>query len=111
MRIAVSGPDVNLEPSKSLMVALVIHELGVNALKYGALSNGDGRISVTWDVSLSHELRLLWQEADGPPVRPPQRRGFGSTLVEKALRGSGGYAELLFEPAGVVCAITMALKK
>ena len=109
-RISVSGPDVNLEPSRSLMLALVVHELGMNALKYGALSNGEGRISISWQLSQKGELHFLWQETGGPYVNPPQRRGFGSTLVERALRGSGGDAELLFQPTGVVCAITMALQ-
>jgi PAS domain S-box-containing protein len=109
-RISTAGPDVSLEPNRSLMLTLVVHELGTNALKYGALSNGDGRVSISWDYSSDNELHLLWRETGGPPVQPPQRSGFGSTLIEKALRGSGGYAEILFEPTGVVCAITMAVK-
>jgi PAS domain S-box-containing protein len=105
-RYEISGPSVKLQSNKSLMLALALHELGMNALKYGALSNAEGRVHLTWSVSDDEKaLELRWEEKGGPPVAPPQRQGFGSTLVVRALKGGGGDAILKFEPTGVVCAL------
>jgi two-component sensor histidine kinase len=85
-RIAVEGPaNVWLDSTKSVVVAMVVHELAINALKYGALSNGSGRVSVTWKQhSQPNRVKLVWQESGGPEISPPQRKGFGSHLIERA---------------------------
>ena len=102
-----------LRPRQALNVALVVHELATNAAKYGALSVPDGRIAVSWDVQrLGDEarLRIVWQETGGPRVNPPRRRGFGSTMIENALRADpGSEARLEFAPAGVRCVITLRM--
>jgi two-component sensor histidine kinase len=91
---------------------MVLYELATNAVKYGALSNSRGRVSVTWDLTKdeqSSRATLHWQETGGPPVAPPKERGFGSLLIENALDGDSGKAELEFHPEGVVCNIQVAL--
>lgn len=89
-RISVDGPDVHLKPSATQDIALVLHELATNAAKYGALSAASGALSVVWqhvDNADGHYLLLTWRESGGPPVSPPVRHGFGSTLVEATLQG------------------------
>jgi two-component sensor histidine kinase len=89
---------------------MALHELCTNALKYGALSNEKGRIEVEWSLDAEHVLRLRWRESGGPRVRPPERRGFGSRLIEQALaRDFEAKVVLDFNPEGVVCAIEAVL--
>lgn len=111
-RFAVAGPEVDLEAAKALTLALVLHELGTNAVKYGALSSDTGRVVVVWELvetTKGNFVRLTWREEGGPPVQPPQHKGFGSTLIEKALSGTQGKVQLRFEPAGLTCVLEFAL--
>jgi two-component system CheB/CheR fusion protein len=85
--LVITGRDVALTPKAGLALAMAIHELTSNAVKHGALSAG-GRLTVTWQLTGSIRARLLtlaWTEAEGPPVQPPVRRGFGTTLIERTL--------------------------
>lgn len=84
-RITLVGPPVALEPAAALSLGMIFHELATNAAKYGALSVPEGRVLVDWGVSDQADpvLRLSWREVDGPPVRAPERRGFGSRLIER----------------------------
>jgi PAS domain S-box-containing protein len=108
--VSIKGPPVTLAPAVALNLAVILHELGANATKYGALSEPDGRVGVAWTISDDGRLELVWREADGPPVVAPTRTGFGSRLIAEALRGEpGGGAALRFDPAGVVCEITLQL--
>lgn len=103
------GGDVDLIPSEALALGLVVHELATNAAKYGALTGDDGCVSVSWTVS-DQTLRLTWRERDGPQVSPPTRRGFGSRLIERSLRGNlAGEARLEFAPEGLTCHIVLPL--
>lgn len=103
------GPDVDLTPAEALAFGLVAHELATNAAKYGALSGGEGCVSVTWRVE-DGGLSLTWRERGGPAVETPARRGFGSRLIERSLQGPlAGEARLDFAPAGLVCRITLPL--
>ena len=92
-----------------MSLAMALHELAVNAAKYGSLSREGGRVSLSWAVDPGEgepRFRLRWAEEGGPPVTPPGRRGFGSRLIEHGLaRELGGTARIAFEPAGVVCTI------
>ena len=111
-QIELSGDDAVLPPSAAASFALAIHELCTNALKYGALSNGTGRVSVQWTVSSGPErrLHLSWRESGGPPVVRPARQGFGSSMLERGLaRELKGSVRLDFDPAGLVCTIDAAL--
>jgi two-component sensor histidine kinase len=112
-RLTLEGPDLWLHPNRALSLALALHELATNAVKYGALSNETGRIAVSWSIeqeTAERQLELEWAESGGPPVRAPRRRGFGSRLIERSLaRDLGGQAKLAFEPAGLRCHITAPL--
>jgi two-component sensor histidine kinase len=82
-----------------------LHELGTNALKYGALSTERGRVSVRWAID-NGRFRLRWEEKDGPPVSPPGHRGFGSRMIERGLAAElQGEVRIDWQPQGVVCTI------
>lgn len=84
-RIASAGPSVRLEGKLALALSMILHELATNALKYGALRDDQGRIAIEWDQDAVGRVRLIWREIDGPPVVPPDRQGFGSRLIRRAL--------------------------
>jgi PAS domain S-box-containing protein len=111
-RFLIDGPtDVFLDSRKSLGIAMMLHELATNAVKYGALSNRRGQISVTWELmqfEKSDGVKLSWKERGGPPVALPTRKGFGSRLVKQAL-SEGGRTRLDYDPRGVECVIEAAL--
>ncbi len=106
-RFRIEGEKVRLRPKAVLALSLAFHELATNAVKYGALSNEDGVVSIDWRVDpQSRRFELRWQESGGPAVQPPQRRGFGSRLVERGLaQDIAGHTRLSFGDSGVVCAI------
>ena len=85
-RITIDGPDdLWLDSTKSVAVAMALHELATNAVKYGALSNGGGRVSIAWERQCqANRVKLVWQESGGPEVSPPKQKGFGSHLIERA---------------------------
>lgn len=98
-RIALTGPDVALGARAALALALMLHELGTNAVKYGALSTAQGSILLDWQVA-DDRLSMTWQERGGPPVQQPARRGFGSKLLRLGLAGTGD-SEICYDPAGL----------
>ncbi len=102
--ISLEGPDLVLTPKSALSLSLAIHELVTNAAKYGAFSTPVGTVTVRWTLTDNNSISLTWAETGGPPVQPPTRRGFGSTLIERALAmETGGRAALHYLPEGVVC--------
>ena len=90
-------------------LALLLHELAPNATKHGALSVAEGHVTVAWTLTGGQDeerLTLRWHEQGGPPVTPPQRRGFGSRLIESELSGAAGQmVRLAYEPGGAICAV------
>jgi two-component sensor histidine kinase len=110
--ISCSGPPARLDAQASLALALVLHELGTNAHKYGALSVPQGRLRVTWSLTTTSgesHLHLEWVERHGPPVKAPAQAGFGTTLIEQSLRSVGGQTSLRFDSAGLSCSIKLRL--
>jgi two-component system, chemotaxis family, CheB/CheR fusion protein len=107
-QVRMEGPNVRLNAQATLALGLVAHELATNAAKYGALSTPEGRVCVQWSL-LDGGLELIWREAGGPAVTPPQRRGFGSRLIERSVRGElAGTVDLDFTPEGLRCTIQIA---
>lgn len=107
-RLTIAGDNVPLSPKTALAVAIALHELATNAVKYGAFSNDAGKISIDWTVSCAANdwPVLQWRERDGPPVTPPTHKGFGSWVIERGLAHElGGAVTLEYLPAGVVCTI------
>lgn len=99
------GPPCSIdgEPGKQLMMAL--HELGTNAVKYGALSVDSGRIAISWTPT-GGLVDLLWQERGGPPVEPPTKIGLGSRILSPG--GALRAVDLDYRPGGVACRISVA---
>ncbi len=109
-RIVAAGPDVRLSTRVALALAMALHELATNAVKYGALSNATGTVGLRWTVDARGHLTMTWREAGGPPVVAPTRRGFGTRLIERSLaQDLQGRAEVAFEPGGVVCRFSTVL--
>ncbi|HEY2359101.1 MAG TPA: HWE histidine kinase domain-containing protein [Phenylobacterium sp.] len=113
-----AGPSVRLTPRRALAFAMALQELTTNALKYGALSRPEGRVSIRWALEQTangasestRELRLSWIETGGPPVTKPSRRGFGVRLLQAGLsRDLDGRVALAFEPSGLQCEIVSGL--
>jgi two-component sensor histidine kinase len=94
---------------------MALHELATNAAKYGALSDPRGRIEIDWrfdGTPAAPALAIAWSERGGPEVAPPQRRGFGSRLIERGIAQElDGEVALLFDPAGVQCRIRLPLSE
>ena len=104
-RIEMKGPEVDLRSDAVHSLTLALHELATNAAKYGALSVPDGRVAVDWqvtDAGPDGRFHMTWREHDGPPVTPPERKGFGhvviADMVGNALRGQ---VELRFDQSGL----------
>lgn len=113
-RIDIDGPDIDLPSKTAVSLALALHELCTNAVKYGALSNASGRIAVRWSVEDGdpQRLRMTWTESGGPPVAVPSIRGFGSRLIERALAAElGGPVVMDFRPEGLVCTVDAPLPR
>ncbi|MGL4395472.1 MAG: PAS domain-containing protein [Hyphomicrobium sp.] len=106
--ISLMGEDIHLPPQTALQFTLIIHELAVNAVKFGALSRSSGRIEISWMRTSAEDrkLNLTWREVGGPLVQAPAARGFGLTLIERSANLPNVNAKLLFEPTGVVCHIS-----
>lgn len=100
-RVQVSGPHVRLSAKASLALAIGLHELVVNAIKYGALSNDSGQVLIHWEVFDKADpplLRLTWTEKGGPAIHLPPRTGFGIRLIEQILpRELGGKSRIDFK--------------
>jgi chemotaxis family two-component system sensor kinase Cph1 len=106
--IALHGPDIVLTPKSALALSLAVHELATNAAKYGAFSATSGKVEVTWEIVSGGKIEICWREAGGPVVVPPTRRGFGSTLIERALAmETGGGAKISYPATGVVCEVSL----
>ena len=101
-RVSMDGAPVALAGKVPSVFSLVVHELATNAAKYGALSGETGSIDITWREDGEH-IALEWKESGGPPVAPPQKRSFGTSLIERSLDPFKGSARIDFAPEGVVC--------
>lgn len=101
-RLLANGPPTTIPAKATTMLALVLHELGTNALKYGAWSNQKGIVRVQWKQSLA-KLTLSWTEHEGPFVVAPTRVGAGSKLIRNAL--SDAVVDFRLEPDGAKCRI------
>ena len=109
-RLRIEGPDVTLAPQAALSFAMVLHELGTNAVKYGALSTQAGHVEVRWSVTDGEQLQFRWSEHDGPAVRTPSRQGFGSRLIQRSLAADlQATVDHAYPPEGVVLTLSAPL--
>ena len=114
--IEVEGDPIRVTAKQGLGLSLILHELGTNAAKYGALSRPDGRLRISWRIETGDDharnLRLEWLERHGPHIEaPPAEPGFGTKLIKQACSYElDGEAELRFEPEGLTCVIAFPLE-
>jgi PAS domain S-box-containing protein len=109
-RIRIEGASIALKPAAAQALGLTLNELATNALKYGALSNATGVLRISWDVVTSGGGQLFsiaWEESGGPPVAPPSRAGFGSTIIKQiTARSFRGDVQLDYAVAGLKWRLT-----
>lgn len=102
-RVIADGPKVMLSREAGTTLALCLHELATNAIKYGGLSNPAGRVSFIWSVT-DDEISARWEESGGPAVVEPSRTGYGTRYLRSALNSLFGAPPVLtFDPKGLVC--------
>jgi two-component sensor histidine kinase len=115
-RFDISGPEFVMTAKQSLSMALTLHELATNAMKYGSLSSGQGRVAISWTITDGDEnwrtLDFVWEETGGPNVTQPTSKGFGSRLISRVLAADfNGDVRINYAPDGVVCVMTAKLEK
>jgi two-component sensor histidine kinase len=112
-RIIMQGPDGIIPGDVASAMALTLHELGTNAIKYGAWSNATGVVRIAWKLDrLDDEearLELVWDEEGGPPVTQPEHRGLGSTLIDSGFPSAT--VDRTFKEGGVHCSISAVIKQ
>jgi two-component sensor histidine kinase len=110
----IGGPDVTLTPATTQAVAMALHELVTNAVKYGALSSPNGHVSVNWD-RYQHDggppqVKIEWHETGGPAVAAPPKLGYGTNLIRELIPHElGGTVNLAFATDGVRCEINVPI--
>jgi two-component sensor histidine kinase len=113
-QVLLSGEDgARVPPHLAVNIAMALHELATNALKYGALSVSTGRVELSWSVVRHSEphLHIRWIEKGGPAVSEPQTEGFGSRMLKRILMSEmSGSVELAFNPAGLECLIEVPIR-
>jgi len=104
----IDGPDVVLNAEAGQALAMMFHELVTNAAKFGAISVKSGRVSVRWKLMRNGHaeswLCIQWEESGGPPVVPPARSGYGTSVVRELIPYElGGSVDLAYLPEGMRC--------
>lgn len=113
-RVSLVGPPVSLAPATVLSLGMIFHEMATNAAKYGALHTPEGRVLIDWALAdqRAPKLRLTWREIGGPKVTAPDRRGFGSRLIERNIRHDlAGEIDLVYAPEGLIAELTVPLDR
>jgi PAS domain S-box-containing protein len=112
-RLSLSGDDTLLSSRDALSVTLALHELVTNAVKHGAFANSEGRVELSWKLEPGApftRLHLAWREDGGPPVRAPERTGFGSRLLNSLAAQSGAAYRCEFPTTGFKCELALPLE-
>lgn len=110
-QFTITGDNIAISSGPAVALSMVIHELSTNALKYGALSVPEGRVSIAWAIDVeAGRFKLEWRESGGPAVIEPKEKSFGSRFIEQALPGQlQGEARLIFESTGLVCDVNIPI--
>jgi two-component sensor histidine kinase len=109
-KFTIAGPDARMTSGAVIAIAMTLNELCTNTTKFGALSVPAGRVDITWTVdSKTQRLHLTWVERNGPTVRAPDKRSFGTRLVETLGKQLKGDVHLGYEPTGFVYALDVPL--
>jgi two-component sensor histidine kinase len=94
-----------LEPDVAQAIAVILHELATNAVKYGALSVGGAQIDLKW-FETDGRLNLRWSETGGPAIERPTRKGLGSQIIERMIAQLRGKVSFDWRPEGLVCELS-----
>ena len=108
-RVTLDGPRVLLSAPQAKALRLVFHEMTTNAVKHGALSEPDGRVTVEWSME-DAGLEIVWREIDGPKVAAPARYNFGSRLIARTLRQLNADFEPTFPQTGYCYTIKLPMR-
>jgi PAS domain S-box-containing protein len=113
--MTIGGPDVTLTPTATQAVAMALHELVTNAVKYGSLSSPYGHVSVNWDrlngENAGSRVKIEWREGGGPAVKKPPKLGYGTSLIRELIPHElGGTVDLIFASEGVCCEIDVPIE-
>lgn len=110
-RVRMSGPPIYLSPQASLTFMMILHELGTNAAKYGALKVDTGLLEIEWRPLWKDDRELMvldWTESGGPRVDKPKKTGFGTRMLQMAVRGvAGGEVRVDYDPDGLRCRVVL----
>jgi two-component sensor histidine kinase len=111
-RIKASGSRIALPADAVVPLAMALHELTTNAVKYGALSNASGHIDIAWRLVEQNgsQVELTWQESGGPTVKR-RSAGFGTKLINRVLRDLGAETDIKFDPQGLRCTVAFPLQR
>ncbi|MPZ40095.1 MAG: response regulator [Rhizobiales bacterium] len=108
-RITVAGPAAFLKPETAQTIALVLHELATNAVKYGALSDPVGKVNLSWQCE-RNKLSLQWVETGGPAVSPPTTKGYGTKVITASIKQQlGGTVNFDWQPGGLTFAMSVSV--
>lgn len=109
-KFAISGPEIRMTSDAVIAIAMMLNELCTNTTKFGALSVPDGRVDIIWTLDAqTQRLHLTWTEKNGPEVHPPEKRGFGTRLIQTLGKQLKGDAQLSYEPTGFVSAFDVPI--
>jgi PAS domain S-box-containing protein len=110
-QVRIEGPAIALKPEAAQNLGLALHELAINAAKFGALSVPAGRVSITWvkrEATPDNAVELDWREELGPKVKARRKKGFGSMVIERNLaRALDAEVNMDFNPDGLHCHIVL----
>jgi two-component sensor histidine kinase len=109
-KFSIAGPDIRMTSGAVIAVAMTLNELCTNTTKFGALSVPTGRVDITWTLDpQTQRVHLTWTEKNGPAVHAPEKRSFGTRLIETLGKELKGDVKLTYWPAGFVYAIDVPL--
>jgi two-component sensor histidine kinase len=109
-KFSIAGPDIRMASGAAIAIAMTLNELCTNTTKFGALSAPTGRVDIAWTLDpKTQRLNLTWTESNGPAVRPPDQRSFGTRLIETLGKQLKGDVQLSYEPGGFVYALDVPL--
>ncbi|HSL78013.1 MAG TPA: HWE histidine kinase domain-containing protein [Pseudolabrys sp.] len=111
VQVSIEGPAIALKPEAAQNLGLALHELAINAAKFGALSVPTGRVSITWirrESAVDNAVELDWREQLGPKVKARRKKGFGTMVIERNLaRALDAKVSMDFDPDGLHCHIVI----
>ncbi|MGH6735794.1 MAG: sensor histidine kinase [Methyloceanibacter sp.] len=109
-KVLIKGPDVLLPPQSTSILAMTLHELATNAVKYGALSQNAGQLGVSWKTARGNRLLLVWEERGVPVTHQRRGSGFGMQLIDKGIRHNlGGDTKVDFRQGGLYVELNVPL--